>query len=165
MTVNLQTRLSIEECNSRLLASVDIEHLGWTMSGYAGSKDILAKVSDNGFRLQKRRTHRNSFAPFFFGHFKPVDGGTLIEGEFKLHPATRVFGAVWFSLLLLFAIGVLMVTPDAKTPSARMPLLGVAALMGAFGVCLLMFGQRLARGEQGVILEFLKHSFEASERH
>jgi hypothetical protein len=163
MTISLQTRLSIDECNARLLASADIERMAWTMSGFAGSKEILAKVSQQGFRLQKRRTNRNAFAPFFFGHFTAVEGGTLIEGDFNLHPATRSFGAIWFSFLLLFAVGVLVVAPEARTTSGVLPLLGFAALMGVFGVCLLTFGRRLAQGEQGVILAFLKHTFEVGE--
>ena len=97
--MTLHTRIPIEECEARLASSVDAERLGFSWSGYAGSRPILGKLRDSSFRLQKRRYYRNSFAPFFFGRFVASDDGTLIEGEFRMHPFVRVFMIVWFSLL------------------------------------------------------------------
>lgn len=37
----------------------------------------------------------------------PSDGGTLIEGEFKIHPFVKVFMMVWFSFLGVFFVGAL----------------------------------------------------------
>ena len=91
--IELHTHLSTAECQARLAAGVDIQKLAFTRSGYAGSREILAKISGATFRLQKRRTYRNSFAPFFYGKLIAAGSGTRIEGEFKMHPAARVFMA------------------------------------------------------------------------
>jgi hypothetical protein len=63
--MTLRTRVSIEECKVRLAAGVDEERYAFSWSGYGGSKPILGKLRGTGFRLQKRRYYRNSFAPLF----------------------------------------------------------------------------------------------------
>src|SRR5438034_1151738 len=92
----LRTRIPIDECKTRLASAVDAERLAFAASGYAGSKPMLGKFRDATFRLQKRRCYRNSFAPFFFGRFVVSAGGTVIEGDFRMHPFVRVFMIFWF---------------------------------------------------------------------
>ena len=74
--IKLHSLLSPAECQSRLAAAVDMQKLAFTRSGYAGSKEILAKIGGATFRLQKRRTYRNSFAPLFYGRLTAAEGGT-----------------------------------------------------------------------------------------
>ncbi|TMQ54627.1 MAG: hypothetical protein E6K74_05470 [Candidatus Eisenbacteria bacterium] len=131
--MTLRTEIPIEECRARLAAGVDVERLAFSWSGHAGSKPILGKFSETGFRLQKRRYYRNEFAPFFYGRFVSAYRGTVIEGEFRMHPFVRAFIVIWFSFLV------------------------------AFGVALVMFGRWLGRGEERAIAAFLKSTFEANE--
>ena len=56
-------------------------------------------IDDCKARLQQRRNHRNSFAPYLYGQFNAADGGTQVEGEFKLHPFTKIFMALLKSKL------------------------------------------------------------------
>jgi hypothetical protein len=51
--MKLHTRFSITECRARLEAAVDAEKLGFSLSGYAGSREIIGKIQATSFRLQK----------------------------------------------------------------------------------------------------------------
>ena len=163
--VKLQTHIPIDDCKSRLAASMDAERLAFSRSGYAGSKEILGKIRGTGFRLQKRRYYRNSFAPYFYGRLEAADGGTRIEGEFKMHPAARIFMTFWFSFLALFAAAALILPSQGQPEAGRLPFLAVAAFMAAFGVGLIKFSRWLARGEKVAIMDFLKSKLEASDAH
>jgi hypothetical protein len=163
--LKFHTPLSPEQCRSRLEASVDIQKLAFTRSGYAGTRDIIAKFSSSSFRLQKRRNHRNSFAPFFYGRFIPMDNGTRVEGEFRMHPFTRGFMVFWFGFLFLFTT-LAFVFPANTHPGHehdRFMLLFMPALMAAFGVALVRGGNWLARKEQTAIVEFLRKTLEAKD--
>ena len=158
--MKLHTRFSIPECRSRLESAVDAERFGFSWSGYAGSREILGKIREMSFRLQKRRSYRNSFAPFFYGQFTPADGGTIIEGEFKMHPFVRAFMTFWFSFLAIFVVAALAL-PSRGQPEAagaRILMLLTAGLLAAFGVGLVKFGQWLGGSEQQTITTFLKAS-------
>ena len=161
--MNLQTGLSVHDCKMRLLASVDVERFSLSMSGYAGSKDMLGKIQGNKFRLQKRRNYRNSFAPFFYGQFTNDGADTLIVGEFRMHPATRVFMAVWFAFLLIFSLVAVILPPQDQFEAGRVPLLATSIGMMVFGIALVLFSRRLASGEQKAFLDFLKVKLEARE--
>ena len=163
--MTLRTDIPIEECRARLTAAMDVEQLAFSLSGYTGSKPILGRLRDTTFRLQKRRSYGNSFAPFFFGHFVALEGGTLIEGHFKMHPFVRAFMVFWFLFLGLFAVAALVLPsrgqPEAPWGRAAL-LLGVVA-MAAFGAGLKKLGAWLGQAEEGSILEFLKTTLEAKQ--
>lgn len=162
--MTLHTRIPIEECEARLASSVDAERLGFSWSGYAGSRPILGKLRDSSFRLQKRRYYRNSFAPFFFGRFVASDDGTLIEGEFRMHPFVRVFMIVWFSLLGVPSVIMLISVFAGQADIQDGPLaLVLPAGMVAFGVALVKFGRWLGRSEETAIVAFLKSTLETTD--
>ena len=161
--IKLHTRLSMAECQSRLAAGVDMQKLAFTRSGYAGTKEILAKISGATFRLQKRRTYRNSFAPFFYGKLIATENGTRIEGELRMHPAARVFMVFWFGFLAVLAIAALILPSRGQSEAGRLSVLLVSAGLAAFGVALVKFGARLGRNERKALLDFLKRTFEASD--
>jgi hypothetical protein len=126
---------------------------------------ILGKLRDTTFRLQKRRYYRNSFAPFFFGRLVASDGGTLIEGEFRMHPFVRVFMTVWFSFLGLFSLTMLITVIAGRAEAQRTAALGlvIPAGMAAFGVALIKFGRWLGRNEETAIIAFLKSTLETND--
>ena len=161
--MKLQTGLSVHDCKMRLLASVDVEKFSLSMSGFAGSKDMLGKIQGNKFRIQKRRDYRNSFAPFFYGQLTNDGADTLIEGEFRMHPVAKAFMAVWFAFLLIFSLMAAILPPQSQFEAGRVPLLAASVGMMAFGVALVLFLHRLASGEQKAILDFLKVKLEARE--
>jgi hypothetical protein len=142
-----------------------MEKWSFLPSGYAGSRPILGTIGQDTFKLQKRQFYRNSFAPQFYGHLRPWEHGTILEGEFKMHPSVRVFMLVWFSFLALFIIIALVsltVSPKGVHDSSG-GLLVIPIGLEVFGVALVIFGQRLARGEQGEIEAFLRSTLEATE--
>ena len=164
--MTLRTRIPIEECKARLASSVDAERLGFSWSGYAGSRPILGRLRDTSFRLQKRRYYRNSFAPFFFGRFVASDGGTLIEGEFRMHPFVKVFMIVWFSFLGVFSVTIVLTVAFAKPADVQgSSVLGlmIPAGMAAFGVALVKFGRWLGRSEETAIVAFLTSTLETND--
>jgi hypothetical protein len=136
--------------------------MAFSRSGYAGTRPILGKLGGAGFRLQKRRGYRNSFAPFFFGRFVASDRGTLIEGEFRMHPWAKVFMTGWFSFLVVFSVAFL-ISRRSGSQSSLIIDLGVPIMMAVFGVLLVKFGRWLGRGEERDIIEFLKSTLATDE--
>ncbi len=163
--VTLKTRLSLADCKARLADAVDIQRLAFTRSGYAGSKPIIGRFRAETFRLQKRRSYRNSSAPYFYGKFVPTEGGTLIEGKFRIHPFARAFMFYWFGFLAVFALlaGIFPSRAGGDAPWARTLFLLGPLGMAAFGIGLLKFGSWLARAEPPAILDLLKQTLEANE--
>jgi hypothetical protein len=160
--MTLHTRFSITECKSRLETAVDAEKLGFSLSGYAGSREIIGKIKATSFRLQKRRYYRNSFAPFFYGKFTPSDNGTMIEGDFRMHPFVKIFMISWFCFLGIFSVAAFML-PSRGQPEAagnRILMLLVAVGMASFGFGLVKFGRWLGVSEEQVMTAFLKKTFE-----
>ncbi len=161
--MNWYTRLPVEECNARLRAGIDPERLAFSWSGFAGSKPILGKVRDSGFRLRKRRYYKNDLAPFFYGRFVPEGSSTRIEGEFKMHPVARVFVIVWFSFLAcLFVIASIPFVKGRQDADVGTLLASIG--LAAFGIVLIKFGRWLARGEGRAIVAFLESTLEVEGR-
>ena len=160
--MTFDTRIAIDECKARLASSIDAERLGFSWSGYAGSKPILGQLHDSNFRLQKRRYYRNSFAPFFFGRFVTVEGGTRIEGEFRMHPLVKVFMSVWYGFLGLMFVVMLITVIAGRADVQRGALAGLVIPLGmaAFGFALIKFSRWLGRNEETAIIAFLKSTFE-----
>jgi hypothetical protein len=163
--MTLHTRIPIEKCKARLASGVDAERFAFSWSGYGGSRTILGKLRDTGFRFQKRRYYHNSFAPFFFGRFVASDSGTLIEGEFRMHPFVKVFMIAWFSFLAVSTVIVFVSVIAGRADVQGNPALGlgIPAGMAAFGVALVKFGRWLSRGEERAIVAFLKSTLEAND--
>jgi hypothetical protein len=159
------TRLPIEECKARLAAGIDPERLGFTWSGYAGSKPILGKLHGDSFRLQKRRYYKNDLAPHFFGRFVAVGRDTRVEGEFKINRLGKFAMIGWFSLLgllmLLTLVGLATGWPRVDGDPAITVLIYLG--LAAFGLALIRFSRWLARGEERAIVAFLKATLEAND--
>jgi hypothetical protein len=138
MAVRLETRLTIEQCKDRLASSIDPERFAlWT--GYAGSRPILGRIDDTSFRLQKRRSYSNSFAPFFFGQFVTFEKGARIEGSFRMHRLAKVFTAFWFSFLGISSVTTLISVIAGRNKFQAAMLVPVGMMV--FGAALIKFGQ------------------------
>jgi len=154
----LHTRLPIEECKARLAAAIDIERLAFSWSGFGGSKPFLGQFREDRFRLQKRRYYRNNFSTYFYGRFVP-EGGTRIEGEFKMHPFSRVFMIIWFSFLAVFFV--IASIPFARgRQDADVSFLIAPIGLAVFGIAMVKFGRWLCRGEEKAIVGLLEDTLE-----
>lgn len=92
------------------------------------------------------------------------DDGTLIEGEFRMHPFVRVFMIVWFSLLGVPSVIMLISVFAGQADIQDGPLaLVLPAGMVAFGVALVKFGRWLGRSEETAIVAFLKSTLETTD--
>jgi hypothetical protein len=56
-------------------------------------------------KLKKQTSYRNSFSPIFYGVITPREGGSVINGQFKMHPLVRAFVGCWLALGILPGIG------------------------------------------------------------
>ena len=158
--MKLHTRLPVEECKARLDSGVDAERFAFSWSGFAGSKPILGKIRDSSFRLQKRRYYHNSMAPLFYGRFVASGRETLIEGEFRMHPAVKIATIAWFSFLAFILVATLVSETSSRGGVDPLSVL-IPAGMAVFVVLLIKFGQWLGRSEERAIVAFLKSTFEA----
>jgi hypothetical protein len=162
--MKLRTKLSKTDCQTRLRSATELP-------GMALSWDVQAPVAVLGdfrgtaFRLHTGKYYSNSFAPFFYGILKEADGGTTIEGGFRMNPFVRLFLAFWLSFLLIFAVGAIMV------PAPAHPALGVSrgwlyailGLLAVLGVGLVQLGKWLGRNDEKVIHSFLVSTLEAGD--
>jgi len=161
MPVRLETGLTVEQCKDRLARSIDPEKFGlWT--GYAGSRPIVGRIDDVSFRLQKRRYGSNPSAPFFSGQMVPFENGTRIEGSFQMHGFVKTSMTFYFWFLGISCVAMLISNIAGRTVF-QAPMLLVPVGMAVWGAALVKFGQWLGRSEEKAIVEFLKHTCEASD--
>src|SRR5580658_1165587 len=79
----LHSALAPNAVADALRRSIDEQH--WTLfslSGYKGNLPLLGEVSENTFKVQKRKYYRNDFAGQFYARFAAEPEGTRIEGYF-----------------------------------------------------------------------------------
>ena len=162
--MKLRTKLSIAECRSRLGSATDLGGIALSWDT-AGPGTVVGEFRGSAFRLHTPKYYQNAFTPFFYGGLSSVDGGTVLEGTFRLHPLVRLFMVFWFAFLLIFGLAAIIV-PAAKHPASgidrRWYFAGVA-LLAIVGVGLVQVGKRLGTGEQEVIRSFLKNTLEAED--
>jgi hypothetical protein len=65
----------------------------------------VGKVSPDRVRLQRVIPMvRNSFNPFFTGHFETRDGRTVLTGHFAMSVYTRIFMTLWLAMATAFTV-------------------------------------------------------------
>jgi hypothetical protein len=163
--MKLRTKLFLADCRSRLGSNTDLGGmaLSWD-SATPGS--VLGEFRGPVFRLHTKKYYSNSFTPFFYGKLAEVDGGTVVEGEFRLHPFIRLFLLFWLAFLLLFGASAIIV-PAPQHPVSDIPrgwFYAGIALLAVVGVAFVQLGRWLARGEREVIHSFLKSTLEADDQ-
>jgi hypothetical protein len=151
-----------------LRSSVDEEHRTlFSRSGYRGGRPLLGEVSENTFRLQKRKYYRNDFARQFYARFAPEMGGTRIEGYFDTPRWAKYFTRIWLALALLMSTPIFVLTVmDMSTGSAYMSGdkwvgLVVPLVLVSAGILLPKFGRLLDRNNERFILEHLQNNLAA----
>jgi hypothetical protein len=127
---------------------------------------VLGEFRGPVFRLHTKKYYSNAFAPFFYGKLTEVDGGTVLEGDFRLHPFIRLFLLFWLSFLILFGVSPIIV-PAPQHPASglsRCWFYAGLALLAVLGVGFVQCGRWMARGEREVIHSFLKSTLEAEDQ-
>jgi hypothetical protein len=162
--MKFKTRMPIAECRSRLASATDLRGLALSWDA-EGPGTVVGEFRGRAFRLHTKRYYDNAFAPFFYGTLIGLEDGTMLEGRFKMHPFIRLFTLFWFSILVVFAAGALMVPAQGHPAGGAGKGLFFAVLAGlaVLGVVLVAMGRWLARAERDVILSFLKNTLETTD--
>ncbi len=158
------------ECAARLASAIDCERSALiSFSSIFGSKPIAGKVTETSLRLRKRIGYRNSFQNFLTATMRPEGTGTVISGEFAMHPIVRVFMTIWFGGVILIGgtmfIGTIGGFLFGLAPHGDNAWIGVVVppLMLLFGFALVRFGSYLARDEARFITDFLLQVLNAND--
>jgi hypothetical protein len=124
-----------------------------------GEGAAVGKVSADIVRLQRVTPMiRNSFKPFFVGHFESRDGVTLLIGQFGMSMFTKVFMTFWLGMVALFAVGFLVGSLNSTASYPRQIVIGPFLMLIA-GLGLVALGKWFARNDaawlSGVIAQAL----------
>ena len=115
----------------------------------------VGKVSEKAVRLQRVIPMvRNSFKPFFMGHFEVRGDGVVLIGKFTILPLVKVFLSFWFGMCGLFAVQVLLSGFKPQAPKAALFLLQ-PFLMIAAGIALVAAGKWFARNDAAWLSEVI----------
>jgi hypothetical protein len=161
-TIVLRTDLSAEECLRRLGEATDPgKRTIFSLSGYKGSKPVLATFDGNRFKLWKRLYYKNDFRPYFFGTFVPQDRGVRIEGHFDVDRWMKLFMWFWLAFVVLSGLPVFIAT---MSQPIRGGWIGLVVPLGLilFGVFLPKFGRWIARGQETFLKEFVETTLAAT---
>jgi hypothetical protein len=162
--MKLRTKLSIAECRKRLGSGIDLGGMALSWDA-AVPGAVVGEFRGQAFRLHTPKYYRNAFAPFFYGQLSSVDGGTMLEGTFRMHPFVRLFMVFWFAFLVIFGLAAIIV-PAAKYSASGLSRNWYAAglaILAVLGVAMILIGKWLGSGEQGVIHTFLRNTLEAND--
>jgi hypothetical protein len=120
-----------------------------------GETTAVGKVSEKVVRLQRVIPMvRNSFKPFFIGHFEERSEGTVLIGKFTMLPLVRVFMSIWFGMCGLFAGAVLLGGFKAHGPNATFFSLQPFLMIGG-GIALVAAGKWFARNDAAWLSELI----------
>ena len=153
------------DCRTRLGSGTDLGGMALSWDAQAPGA-VVGEFRDPVFRLHTKKYYSNSFTPFFYGKLTEVEGGTVLEGEFRLHPFIRLFLLFWLSFLVLFGLSAIIVPPPQHPDSGlnRCMFYTGLALLTVLGIGFVQFGRWMARGEREVIHSFLKNTLEAEDQ-
>jgi hypothetical protein len=109
---------------------------------------ILKTANDRWVRRRSVVTGvvRNSFKPFFVGHFEVRGDVTVLFGKFTMLPLAKVFMSFWFVMCGLFAGAVLLGGFKPEGPNATYFLLQPFLMIGG-GIALVAVGKWFARND------------------
>jgi hypothetical protein len=102
----LHSALSLGAVPDALRQSMDMERrTAFTLSyePFRKGNAFLGEVSENTFRVEKRRFNENDYPVEFRGRFESESGGTRIEGYFETPDWTRKFRKIWVVVAIAVA--------------------------------------------------------------
>ncbi len=117
----------------------------WGLS--VSQTQAVGKVSPDKVRLQRVIPMvRNSFKPFFTGHFEMREGHTVLTGHFAMALAARIFMVIWLVMAMLFTVALLAGDLHSANGIPAWPPL-IAVLIPIGGVGLIVLGKWFARND------------------
>ena len=149
MSTEIRSPLSVPECRHRLRNSLFTPERGATAC--TTEKEPVMGWIDGDQVVAMRRTARRGFPPVFQGRLiAHPEGGTTLQGVFRVQPFLRMILTVWLAFAGWLAFTALM--DGAGLLSARMELpLGMVAL----GILMVMLAKALGRSEEKLLADFL----------
>jgi hypothetical protein len=147
-----------------------IDEQRWTpfsLSGYKGNLPLLGEVTENTFKVQKRKYYRNDFAGQLYARFEGEPGGTRIEGYFDYPPWARYFMRIWLAFAVLVGTPLFLgALSDRVTGSHYMNGdnwvgLLVPPMLVLFGTVLPKFGRLLGKSNERFMLEHIQNTLAA----
>jgi hypothetical protein len=112
-----------------------------------GETAVVGKVSADAVRLQRVMPMvRNSFKPFFIGHFETREGVTMLTGHFGMSLFVKIFMSFWLGMVGLFGLIFLL---SAVSSTSSIPWWAAIAplFMFAAGFGLVALGKWFSRND------------------
>lgn len=90
---------------------------------FGGEKYFEGMITDNGFKVSRNISYRNSFLPMIYGTIKEGINGSTLTIKMSLHPFVLVFMIVWMSFAAIgaFESFLIMSSPKDFHPSLLIP--------------------------------------------
>jgi hypothetical protein len=164
---DLLSRLPLEECCERLRAGLGSPWTLGTPFALLGGKTVLGRLKGTTLRARKRIAYSNSFQTRLTAVLSEQSGQTLIQCRFGLPASVIAFFSIWVLLVGIISLGVIVATvSEALTDPAQFHQtnwLGtvIPIVFPAFGLALIRFGRRLARGERAFLIDFVRNATDA----
>jgi hypothetical protein len=160
--------LAPEVMAETLRRSIDEERPKFfSVSGFRGNRPVLGRLSQDSFRLRKRRYSRNDFAGQLYARFEPEPGGTKIESYFDMPHWAKYFLRIWLAGAVLIGTPISVLTMIDLTRRTHymsgdlwVGLIVPPALI-LFGIALPTFGRLLGKGDERFIVEFVQSTLAA----
>lgn len=121
-----------------------------------GSRPLIGRLKGNRLKVRKRIGYGNSFQTRLKADLSKYPGGTRIACRFGTHPFATGFLMVWLIAVAAFFLAALGHVLTLGEVGDRLPFLIVPLFMLGVGAVMYPIGRRLARNEQGEILQILK---------
>ncbi|MDP9351581.1 MAG: hypothetical protein M3P51_08595 [Chloroflexota bacterium] len=160
-TIDYGLGMPPSEALSRIQSAVDDEHRSLTWTGqYSGTQPFLGSVSRNTFRIRRRRSHRNGFAPILFGEVHSEAGGSRVTGKFRMPLGTR-WALGLLSLFVLVVLSILFITDVRRIglDTSQLWILVMGVLIGGGWYLTMQVGFLLAREDKRTIRHYLDDLF------
>jgi hypothetical protein len=150
--ISFQTTKGISECQ-KVVRSAE----------YSAFGVVLERFDGYNFSLSVRRNYRNSFAPLCTGELIPQATGTVVNVQFGMRPAAKIFLAIWCIGIATAGAVILANVLSGSAAHATTGIVVPPVLLG-FGILLVHFGKRLGHDEETYILGWLERSFDELTR-
>jgi hypothetical protein len=163
MRFRFHTVLPIDECRRRLERATDRPRF---FGADNGSAAVVGRIGRRRFHLYRRSSMGNAFAPHLYGFLEETGRGTSVLCSVRVPLGTVAFFTAILGFILFVATMSIVPTPWS------VPVTGMGADLGRFvgypiilaaGVLLVVFGRRLARGEDAELIGFARDSLLATD--
>lgn len=162
MSFTLKTIASRDDVLGELKASIDNERLSLLGGGgYAGYRAFVGRVDAHGFRIQRRHTERNGFAPQLYGSIAQSAGDTVIAAETRMYRPTAI--AITIVVTFFSVIGLSLILGAPREEAGQLPpalwLGGSIALVAG----LVIWGRLSSRDDPTQLRAFLEEVVKRAE--